>query len=107
MMLGDCIFYGEKFKMLFVWFEMKKFKNKCLILLEFFKVFISDVERILDVFVKYIGNEIRDYMKVVLDEGIDYFFYYDVVFFVMFILEKFVEVKDLIDRVKKLEEVYV
>jgi mannose-1-phosphate guanylyltransferase/phosphomannomutase len=107
MMLGDCTLYGEKLKMLLAWLEMKKFKNKCLILPEFFKAFISDVERILDVPVKYTGNEIRDYMKVVLDEGIDYFFYYDAVSSVMLILEKLAEVKDLIDRVKKLEEVHV
>lgn len=107
MMLGDCTLYGEKLKMLLAWLEMKKFKNKCMILPEFFKAFISDVERILDVPVKYTGNEIRDYMKVVLDEGIDYFFYYDAVSSVMLILEKLAEVKDLIDRVKKLEEVHV
>lgn len=107
MMLGDCTLYGEKLKMLLAWLEMKKFKNKCLILPEFFKAFISDVEKILDVPVKYTGNEIRDYMKVVLEHGIDYFFYYDAVSSIMLILEKLSEVKDLIDKVKKLEEVHV
>ncbi len=107
MILGDCTVYGVKLKMLLAWLEMKKYKNECLIFPEFFKAFLSDVDKLLDVPVKYTGNEIRDYMKVVLEEGINFFFYYDAVSSVMLILEKLAEVKDLIDRVKKLEEVHV
>ncbi|ADL41585.1 Nucleotidyl transferase [Caldicellulosiruptor obsidiansis OB47] len=107
MMLGDCTVYGEKLKMLLAWLEMKKFKNDHMILPEFFKAFINDVDRLLDVPVKYTGNEIRDYMKAVLEQGINYFFYYDAVSSIVLILERLSEVKDLIDKVKKLEEVHV
>ncbi len=46
-------------------------------------------------------------MKVILEHGINYFFYYDAVSSVMLILEKLAEVKDLIEKVKKLDEVHV
>jgi len=49
----------------------------------------------------------RDYMKAVLEQGINYFFYYDAVSSIVLILERLSEVKDLIDKVKKLEEVHV
>lgn len=107
MTVQDCTLYGEKLKMLLAWLEMKKFKNGHIVLPEFFKAFMSDVDRLLDVPVKYTGNEIRDYMKVILEEGISFFFYYDAISSIILILERLGEVKELIDKVKKLEEVRV
>ncbi|WAM31665.1 sugar phosphate nucleotidyltransferase [Caldicellulosiruptor naganoensis] len=103
MIMSDCTVYGEKLKMLLAWLEMKKFKNDHIILPEFFKSFMSDVEKLVDFPIKFTGNEIREYMKVVLDTKINYFFYYDAISSILLILEWLLDVKEMIDRVKKLE----
>jgi len=103
MIMSDCTVYGEKLKMLLAWLEMKKFKNDHIILPEFFKSFMSDVEKFVDFPIKFTGNEIREYMKVVLDSKINYFFYYDAISSILLILEWLFDVKEMIDRVKKLE----
>lgn len=107
MTINNCNVYGEKLKMLLAWLEMKKFKNDFIILPEFFKSFISDVEKLLDMPVKYTGNEVRDYMKTIMNEGINYFFYYDAISSIILILENIKSVKEMIDKVKKLEAVQV
>ncbi|WP_039764059.1 sugar phosphate nucleotidyltransferase [Caldicellulosiruptor sp. F32] len=103
MIMSDCTVYGEKLKMLLAWLEMKKFKNDRIILPEFFKSFMSDVEKLVDFPIKFTGNEIREYMKEVLDTKINYFFYYDAISSILLILEWLLDVKEMIDRVKKLE----
>ncbi|WAM33948.1 sugar phosphate nucleotidyltransferase [Caldicellulosiruptor morganii] len=107
MILNDCTVYGEKLKMLLAWLEMKKFRNDAIVLPEFFKSFMSDVEKLIEFPVKFTGNEIRDYMKAVLGSGVSYFFYYDAISSILLILEKLKEVKEMIDKVKKLEAAVV
>lgn len=64
---------------------------------------MSDVEKLVDFPIKFTGNEIREYMKEVLDTKINYFFYYDAISSILLILEWLLDVKEMIDRVKKLE----
>jgi len=103
MTIKDCNVYGEKLKMLLAWLEMIKFKKDFVILPGFFKTFMSDIDKVLEIPVKYTGNEIRDYMKTILGENVDYFFYYDAVSSIILILENIKTVKEMIDKVKKLE----
>lgn len=45
---------------------------------------MSDVEKLVDFPIKFTGNEIREYMKEVLDTKINYFFYYDAISSILF-----------------------
>jgi len=105
MMIDDCSIYGERLNLLFSWLEMKKFKSSNIILPEFFKSFISNVENLFDIPIKYTGNEIRDYMNEIYKNNINYFFYYDAISSIILILENIRSVKEMIDKVKKLEAV--
>jgi len=101
--IDGCAIYGEKLKMLLALLEKEKYRLNYCILPEYFKLFTNDIEKFLNVNIKWTSNEFREYLKTVADEGIDYFFYYDAISSIFLILENLQYVKKISQKVKEFE----
>ncbi|MEZ0537490.1 sugar phosphate nucleotidyltransferase [Caldicellulosiruptoraceae bacterium PP1] len=109
MSFDNCSIYGEKLKMLLALLEKRKYKKEFAILPEFFKTFLNDLEKQFSIEIKWTDNEIRNYIKTLIAENINYFFYYDAISSILLILENIDFVKEIISKFKtqKLVEIYM